>query len=130
MCNNHVAELFADGKVFFPGKELNAAKLSWYEHPAYKGVFMKDLVLGADTEGAFSCHVILVKKGFEVGMHDHKAEWELNEVIEGTGYMVIDGKKVACRPGLSYVTPPGIEHDVSAPNEDMIMTAKFVPALR
>jgi hypothetical protein len=44
--------------------------------------------------------------------------------------MVIDGKKFACRPGFSYVTPPGIAHVVAAPDQDLVMLAKFVPALR
>jgi mannose-6-phosphate isomerase-like protein (cupin superfamily) len=130
MCNDNIVELFADSRIVYPGKEIDAAKLPWYEHPAFKGVFLKDLVTGADTKGTFSCHVVLVKKGFEVGMHDHKAEWEFNEVIKGAGYMVIDGKKVACRPGFSYVTPPGIAHDVSAPEQEVVLLAKFVPALR
>ncbi len=67
MSKNNVVELFADGKIVYPGKEIDAAKLPWYEHPAYKGVFLKDLVTGADTKGAFSCHLVKVKKGFEVG---------------------------------------------------------------
>ncbi|MGA9141693.1 MAG: cupin domain-containing protein [Methanocella sp.] len=130
MCGNNVVELFADGKIILPGKEIDAAKLPWYEHPAFKGVFLKDLVTAADTKGAFSCHLVMIKKGFEVGEHDHKIEWELNEVLTGSGSMIIDGKKMACKPGFSYVTPPGIPHIVSADGGDICLTAKFVPALR
>lgn len=112
-----------------PGKEIDAAKLPWYEHPAFKGVFLKDLLTGKETNGTFSCHVVRIKKAFEVGEHNHKAEWEFNEVLKGSGYMVIDGKKTACGPGCSYVTPPGMAHLVTSPDEDLYMLAKFVPAL-
>lgn len=130
MCRNNVVELFAEGKIVFPGKEVAAAKLPWYVHPNFRGVYLKDLVTAADTKGAFSCHVVKIEKGFEVGEHDHKAEWEFNEVLSGDGSMVVDGKKVACGPGFSYVTPPGISHIVSATGDDIYMLAKFVPALR
>jgi mannose-6-phosphate isomerase-like protein (cupin superfamily) len=129
MCNNNVAELFADGRIVFPGKEIDAAKLPWRCHPS-EGVLLKDLVTGADTDGAFSCHIVWVKKGSSVGEHDHKVEWEFNEVLAGSGTMIVSGKEMACRPGLSYVTPPKVAHVVSAPREDLFMTARFVPALR
>jgi quercetin dioxygenase-like cupin family protein len=130
MCDNNVVELFAEGWIVLPGKEIDAAQLPWSEHPVFKGVFLKDLVTGKETKGTFSCHVVRIKKGFEVGEHDHKAEWEFNEVLRGSGFMVIDNKKVACEPGFSYVTPPGITHLVSATHEEIFMLAKFVPALR
>ncbi|HEY3272872.1 MAG TPA: cupin domain-containing protein [Methanocella sp.] len=130
MCDNNVVELFADGMIVIPGKEIDAAKLPWYEHPTFRGVFLKDLVTAGATKGAFSCHVVRIKKGFEAGEHDHRAEWEFNEVLKGSGSMVIDGKKTACWPGFSYVTPPGMAHTVSAPDEDLYLLAKFVPALR
>ncbi|MCD1293639.1 cupin domain-containing protein [Methanocella sp. CWC-04] len=130
MGQKNAIELFSSGSIIFPGKYVDAAKLPWYEHPAFMGVFLKDLVTAADTRGAFSCHIVKIKKGFDVGEHSHNAEWEFNETLEGTGFFVINGKKYACTPGFSYATPPGMTHIVSAPNEDVYLLAKFIPALK
>jgi quercetin dioxygenase-like cupin family protein len=129
MCHNNIVELFTSGKVIIPGKDIDETKLPWYEHPGFKGVFLKDLVTAEDTKGAFSCHIVKVEKGFDVGEHYHNAEWEFNEILEGSGSFVINGKKYQCKPGFSYATPPGVAHIVSAPDEDVYMLAKFVPAL-
>ncbi len=120
---------YLQGKIVIPEKDVDVAKLPWYEHPGFKGVFLKNLVTAEDTNGAFSCHVVKVKKGFDVGEHYHNAEWEFNEVLEGSGTFIINGKKFTCKPGFSYVTPPGIAHIVSAPDEDICLLAKFIPAL-
>lgn len=129
MSQNTIQEIFTEGKILFPGKAVDAAKLSWYEHPAFKGVFLKDLVTAADTKGAFSCHVVKVKKGCQVGEHYHNAEWEFNEALEGTWLLTLGGKQYECGPGFTCVTPPGVPHVVSAPDEDVYLLAKFVPAL-
>jgi len=130
MIQNTIPELFSDGKVVFPGKTIDAAMLPWYEHPAFKGVLLKDLVTAVDTNGAFSCHVVKISKGFEVGEHNHNAEWEFNEAVEGCGPLILDGVTHSCRPGFTCVTPPGVPHIVSAPYEDICLLAKFVPALK
>jgi quercetin dioxygenase-like cupin family protein len=130
MTESKVVELFAMGKIVIPEKAVDAAKLPWYEHPGFKGVFLKDLVTAEDTKGAFSCHIVKVTMGCEVGEHYHNAEWEFNEVLEGSGSFIINGKKFACKAGFSYATPPGVTHSVSAPGEDIYLLAKFVPALK
>lgn len=130
MSQDKVLELFNNGKVIFPGDDVDVAKLPWLEHPVFKGVFLKNLVNASDTKGAFSCHIVKVLKGSEVGEHSHKSEWEFNEALKGVGSFVINGKKYACKPGFSFATPPGITHIVSAPDEDVYLLAKFMPALK
>lgn len=77
-----------------------------------------------------SCHIVKINKGSVVGEHSHGTQWEFNEALEGNGSFVIQGKKYACKPGFSFATPPGITHIVSAPEEDLYMLAKFIPALQ
>jgi quercetin dioxygenase-like cupin family protein len=129
MGQNKTFELFNGGLIVFPSKNVDVSALPWYEHPAFKGVYLKDLVKGADTKGAFSCHIVKVKKGSEVGEHSHETQWEFNEALEGNGTFVIHGKEFSCKPGFAYATPPGISHIVSAPEEDLYILAKFIPAL-
>jgi quercetin dioxygenase-like cupin family protein len=71
---------------------------------------------------------VKVEGGCDVGNHSHE-EWEFNEAISGEGTFIIGNKKLPLKPGLSYATPPGISHIVSAPEEDIYLLAKFVPGL-
>ena len=129
MGQNKAFEMFNDGMVIFPGKSIDVSALPWIEHPAFKGVYLKNLVTGSETKGAFSCHMVKIKKGCEVGLHSHDTQWEFNEALEGSGTFVIQGKELACKPGFSYATPPGVSHIVSAQDEDLYILAKFIPAL-
>jgi quercetin dioxygenase-like cupin family protein len=129
MVQDKVFEMFNNGLVVFPSRSTDVSALPWYEHPAFKGVYLKDLVKGSETNGAFSCHMVKIKKGCEVGEHSHDKQWEFNEALEGTGTFVIQGKEMACKAGFSYATPPGVSHIVSAQDEDLYILAKFIPAL-
>jgi mannose-6-phosphate isomerase-like protein (cupin superfamily) len=40
------------------------------------------------------------------------------------------GTRSDCKPGDSYVNPPGVSHSVAAPKEDLYIFAKFFPALK
>lgn len=130
MGKDNVVELSANGKIIFPERYVDAAKSPWYEHPAFKGVFLKDFITAADTKGAFSCHVVKIMKGFQVGEHSHNTEWEFNESLSGRGSLILNGKEYRCEPGFSFATPPGVTHIVSAPDEDLYLLAKFIPALK
>lgn len=130
MGQDNVVEWFDSGKVVFPRADVvDASKLPWYEHPAFKGVFLKDLVSAKDTRGTFSCHIVKISKCCKVGEHSHGSQWEFNEALQGRGTFTIQGKEYSCEPGFSFATPPGISHIVSAPLEDVYLLAKFVPAL-
>lgn len=114
---NKVVELFNSGSP-------------WQKHPAFGGVFLKELVAAADTKGEFNCFIVKIEKGAEVGEHVHDTQWEFNEALEGSGIVKMEGKKYVCKPGSSFVNPPGISHMVAATEEDLYILAKFVPALK
>ena len=124
-----IAGIFEQGAVLFPDFDTDAAEKPWCPHPAYKGVFLKDIVTGKETGGKFSYHLVKVSKDREVMDHDHKTQWEWNLIISGNGVFVIGDKEVTIAPGQTYVTPPGIHHIVSAGEEDLMLLAIFVPAL-
>lgn len=115
--------------VFFSDKEVESDNKEWYEHPACKGVFLKDLVTGEDTGGEFSYHLVRVLRNCEVSDHDHEDQWEWNRIIDGSGVFLIGDKEVVISPGQTYATPPGVHHTVSAYDEDLSLLAMFVPAL-
>lgn len=124
-----IIDLFNEAKIIYPEKEVDAEENSWYRHPAFKGVSLKDLVMGTDTEGLFSCHIVKIEKGCEVGNHSHNVQWEFNEAIGGNGIFVLGDKEILFSSGFSFVTPPGVKHTVIAEDDDLYLLAKFVPAL-
>ncbi len=130
MAQNNISEFFEKSTIISPDKLITADKLSWALHPAFKGVYIKDLVTSADTAGAFSCHLVKVNGGCSVGEHAHEKEWEFNEVLNDSGSIVIANKRYPCTAGLSCINPPGVSHVVNAGEEDLYLLAKFIPALK
>jgi quercetin dioxygenase-like cupin family protein len=130
MKQGDILKSFDSGKIVFPEREIDAATLPWKNHPVFKGVFLKELVSAADTKGAFNCLLIKIEKGAGVGDHTHTTQWEYNEVLEGRGMFGFGGTRSDCKPGDSYVNPPGVSHSVAAPKEDLYIFAKFFPALK
>ncbi len=130
MEQHDISELFEQGAVLFPGLEVRAIEKPWYSHPAWNGVFLKDLVTAKETGGAFSYHLVRVSRNCEVADHDHESQWEWNVVLAGTGAFLVDGREIpVVRPGQTFVTPPRTHHTVSAGNVELSLLALFVPAL-
>lgn len=129
MDEKRLTEIFEQNIVFSPGYETEANAKPWYSHPAWKGVFLKDLVTGKESDGKFSYHLVRVWKDCEVADHDHETQWEWNLVVSGKGVFVIGDKEVTIVPGQTFVTPPKNHHTVSAGNEDISLLALFIPAL-
>ena len=125
MGQDNIFETFNNGLVIFPSKNIDVSALPWYEHPAFKGVYLKDLVRGDDTKGAFSCHVVKIKKGSEVGEHSHSSQWEFNEALEGNGTFVIHGEGICLQSWLFLCDTTGhIPHRIS-PRRGPIHTGKI-----
>lgn len=129
MKRNEIVKQFDEGVIISPEKEIQSGNLEWYQHPAFQGVFLKDLVAGSETGGQFSCHIVKVEKQCEVGSHLHDTQWEFNESLQGNGIFLLGGKEIHFGKDYSFITPPGIEHTVIAKDEDLYLLAKFIPAL-
>lgn len=120
MCNGHVVSL---------SKDILTEELDWNLHPAFKGVSLKHLICGADTEGQFSAHIVHIEAGCTIGEHTHPGKWEMHEVISGKGHCLLKTKHVAYETGSATIIPPDVKHQVVAEGKDLYILAKFVPAL-
>lgn len=128
MMNNSIVKIFNGGKVIYQNKEINIEKLEWNKNPN-KGVYLKHIVKGEDTAGKFSCHIVKIESGCEIGQHIHEGNWELHEVIDGEGKCFLEDKEINYSIGTLSVIPQGIQHKVKAVNGDLYLFAKFIPAL-
>ncbi|KAB1439135.1 cupin domain-containing protein [Pseudodesulfovibrio senegalensis] len=101
----------------------------WNPHPAFTGVSLKATLCGADTNNAFSAHLVRIDPGCVIGMHTHETQCELHEVAEGSGQCVLAGEVLDYAPGVSAVMPVGAAHEVRAGKNGLKILAKFVPPL-
>jgi quercetin dioxygenase-like cupin family protein len=115
--------------VITPGGDKDPAALPWNNHPAFTGVRLKHLVTGADTNGALSCHLVRIDPGCHLKNHVHEGQWELHEVVAGSGTAQLDGRKADYLPGVVAVVPKGTPHEILAGDEGLCIFAKFFPAL-
>ena len=129
MGQQNLSELFEQGVVLFPDLEVRAAEKPWYASPTWKGVFLKDLVTGQETDGAFSYHLMRVERNGEIPDHAHETQWSWNVVLGGTGAFVLGGRRVPVEVGQTFITPPRVHHAVSAGDEEISLLAIFAPAL-
>jgi quercetin dioxygenase-like cupin family protein len=107
----------------------DAAALPWNAHPTFPGVSLKHLVTGADTGGAISCHLVRLEPGCQLKSHVHEGQWELHEVVAGSGTAGLDGRTADYLPGVMVVIPKGKSHHVTAGDGGLCLFAKFFPAL-
>ena len=126
---NQALTLFQDATCVLPGGTHQAQAAPWNAHPVFRGVWLKHLVLGKDTGGLLSCHLVRVEAGCEIGGHVHEGSVELHEVLCGQGTCEMEGRETAYAPGVCLVVPRGAAHRVTAHGGDMHLLAKFAPAL-
>jgi quercetin dioxygenase-like cupin family protein len=120
--------IIEQGEIFSLHKKILVQEISWSAHPTFKGVYLKHLVKGEDTDGKFSCHLVKVEGGCQIGSHIHEGKWELHEVLEGVGECIMEQNKIAYQVGVTSIIPEGIKHIVTA-DQELYLLAKFIPAL-
>ena len=118
-----------EGNIVYTDKELKVKDLEWNPHPSFAGVFLKHLVKGDSSDGKFSCHLIRITDGFEIGEHIHDGKWEFINIVGGVGKGELAGRKFACELGVSLVVPENVKHRIVADAGDVYLLAKFIPAL-
>ncbi len=87
MEQHDIKEAFEQGTLLFPGSEFRAMEKPWYSHPAWNGVFLKDLVTAKETGGAFSYHLVRVSRNCEVADHDHETAVGVERGPRGHGLL-------------------------------------------
>lgn len=118
-----------DGTVTHLTKELKVKELSWYDHPKFSGVRLKDVVRKDETGESMSCHLVQVEPGCELGLHRHDSSMELHQVLKGEGQCKLGERIVGYRPGCITVIPPATPHHVTAGDQGLWILASFVPPL-
>ncbi len=119
----------ANGSITFVDRDDQAKEIQWNEHAKFKGVYLKHLIKGADTEGKLSCHLVKIDPSCVLEEHIHESQWELHEVIEGEGNFILNAKETSYYPGSMAVIPKGMKHKIIAGRNGLVFLAKYFPAL-
>ncbi len=121
---------FESGRVALAAGAYSCTDKEWNAHPSCAGVRLKHLVAGEHTGQALSCHLVCLEPGASLSLHTHDPQWELHEVLEGAGEMLLDGKEIPYAPGAMSVIPRGCPHELRAGDNGLVLLAKFFPPLR
>lgn|GEM_PF-139948 len=120
---------FEQGELALPGKRVMFAEQDWQPHSQFTGVALKHLLTVADTDGAFSYHLVRIEPGCAIGEHMHATQLETHEVIAGTGVCRSRNEDIAYRIGVIALIEAGARHAVAAGGEGLLLFAKFIPPL-
>jgi len=122
-------ENFENGIVNLTGKRINTKDLPWNPSPVYKGVSLKHIITGAETNNSFSAHLVEIEPGCEIGLHTHQGKTELHEIVSGSGFGYIENNKIPYKSGVIAMISADKDHFVKADENGLCIFAKFFPAL-
>jgi quercetin dioxygenase-like cupin family protein len=117
------------GIIFTSHQNFEMEETPWNKHATFPGVYLKHLVKGDQTDGKFSCHLVKVEAGCELGEHIHANNWEIHEIVSGNAIGFLEGVEMTYTPGTTAIIPAGSKHRVVAGDRDLYIRAKFIPAL-
>lgn len=117
------------GNVYFQDGQVSVDELPWNPHPKFKGVYLKNLISGEDTDRRLSCHIVKIEPFCTLDMHAHDGQIEIHEVVAGDGKFCLDGKDIRYSVGTIAVIPADTPHKVVAGKDGLYLFAKFTPAL-
>lgn len=116
-------------RIVLPGREAFVKGGEWNAHPVFAGVWIRHLMLGRNTAGALSCHLVRVEAGKEIGLHAHEGSCEVHQVLSGGGLCRMEGRETHYEPGVCSLIPAGEAHAVEASGGELMLLATFAPAL-
>ena len=116
-------------RIYLMDKHIDIDTLKWNPHPAFKGVYLKHLITGTDTDGKLSCHIVKIDPGCILDTHIHDGKIELHEVALGSGLMFLDKQEINYSTGRVCLIPVNTPHKVVAGKDGLYLFAKFTPAL-
>jgi mannose-6-phosphate isomerase-like protein (cupin superfamily) len=129
MKTREITGCMANGSITYKDREDATESIPWNQHPKFKGVYLKHIIKGTDTEGMLSCHMVKIEPHAILEEHIHENQWELHEIIEGEGKFIIESKETPYHPGRMGIIPKGTKHKVIAGKSGLVLLAKFFPAL-
>ena len=112
-------ELFHNGKLVLPEKEVGFGEIAWSKHPTFEGVELKHIITAKDTDGKFSYHLVRIASGCRIGNHIHETQLETHEVIKGSGRCVNAGSTIPYESGTISIMQAGVPHEVTAGSEGL-----------
>jgi quercetin dioxygenase-like cupin family protein len=121
--------IFDKGILYINRTCIDVDSLLWNEHSAFKGVFLKHIIKGENTDNRLSCHLVRINPGCEIGIHTLSGKTELHEIIHGSGICTIEQSKIDYHKGVIGFIPADRNHSVKAEQEGLFLLAKFFPAL-
>ncbi len=116
-------------KLALFGRAKDDSNEVWIPHPQFKGVYLKHIITGTDTDGSLSLHLVKVDPDCALAEHQHMGQLELHEVIQGEGVCRLEEQTVIYVPGTLTVIPLGSRHEVTAGAPGLFLKAIFTPAL-
>ena len=127
--DNELYKKLEIGTVYLKDKTISIEELKWNLHPAFKGVALKHLITGANTNNHYSSHLVKIEPGCEIGLHNHPGKIEMHEVISGKGYGYVEDTEILYVTGIVSYIEADKDHLVKAGDEGLFLLAKFFPAL-
>lgn len=116
-------------RIFLMDKQIDIDTLKWNPHPTFKGVYLKHLITGNETDGKLSCHIVKIEPNCILDTHIHDGKIELHEVAGGSGTMYLDKQEFSYSTGRICLIPANMQHKVVAGKDGLYLFAKFTPAL-
>lgn len=129
MMKEAILEKFESGMVSHIDKDIITSELAWNSHPTFKGVYLKHLITGLQTNGTLSCHLVKIESNCSIDNHIHESKLEVHEVIQGKGLCYIQDREIPYAAGSIALIPADTNHKVLADEEGLFILAKFSPAL-
>ena len=117
------------GIVFSTNEEQAVENLPWSPHTSFKGVSLKHLIVGKNTDDKLSYHIVKIEPGCVLDTHSHNGKIEVHQVVAGSGKMYLDGKVIDYSQGKICIIPANTPHKVVAGKEGMYILAIFTPSL-
>lgn len=125
----NAGNFFENGTGYFTEGTKDFSTLLFEPHKKFKGVALKQLVTGEETDGRLSCHLVKIEPFCCLESHTHPDHLEIHEVIAGEGIYGIGDQEYSYRPGSVGVIPMDKVHRVEAGKEGLFILAVFSPAL-
>lgn len=125
----NIGELFETGKICMELNNYESILTEYVAHKTFKGVYLKHLVKGEQTNNQLSCHLVKVEPFCVLENHTHPNNLEIHEVILGDGICNIAENQSEYTVGTIGVIPANTPHKVVAGKDGLYILAKFSPAL-
>lgn len=90
----NINKFFETGTIYSKLTKTKSDSIDFIPHKTFKGVFLKHLVKGEETDNQISCHLVEIKPNCALETHIHSYSIEIHEVIYGYDNCKIEKNKL------------------------------------